>query len=419
MADTFFRGPLGTLGAMIGPQSSSEAYDGPCPFYQGTSVLDYRFFPANKDGMAAARIPTFVNSGACITVDQIPQTTTTANIVAAAHTTSGTAMTLVTASPGGTVVSTYYSAQCPAIVPLIPTAASSPSFPAMGTPVNVLALDFGFAVGTTTSGSAVIASVPDTTLFPVGLWIVVGGAGNSANTLALVAQVLSTTASTVTMSVAAAGSLAAAPIGTANFHGTFPAQAVANAAQPYAGAGVTAAFNPFESLCRGLSVTCSSASGVGGAILVKGYDVFGVPMSESITITPASATVAYGIKAWKYISSVTPQFTDSGFNYSVGISDVFGFALASDRWESMSIEWAGGVVNTNSGWVGRLRTASNTTSADVRGTFQASTAGGGTNFGTNASNNSRRLHIQITLPVFTMVKSTPNNTNLMFGVPQA
>src|SRR6202012_4107737 len=71
------------------------------------------------------------------------------------------------------------------------------------------------------------------------------------------------------------------------------------------------------------------AGGAGGAFPVRGYDVYAYPMAETITATAGATTVA-GKKAFKFVTSVIPAFTDA-HNYSFGTTDVFGLPLRASN----------------------------------------------------------------------------------------
>lgn len=127
---------------------------------------------------------------------------------------------------------------------------------------------------------------------------------------------------------------------------------------------------------RALQVT-GAASGTGGAFLVSGADLYGVPMTELITAT-AGATSVSGKKAFKYIYSVTPQFTDA-HTYSVGTTDVFGFPVRVDEFFVTTIYWNNGSIGANTGFLAAVTTnpATNVT-GDVRGTYAVQSASDGT-----------------------------------------
>lgn len=155
---------------------------------------------------------------------------------------------------------------------------------------------------------------------------------------------------------------------------------------------------------RAVSIT-GSASAIGGAFLVQGYDVYGYPMSEQITAGAGAATTN-GKKAFKVVTSVTPKFTDA-HNYSVGTADIFGFGLRADFFGAVSMVWNNAVVTANTGFVAADATSpATTTTGDVRGTYAVQSASDGT----------KRLHLFV-CPSLAAVVSNP--TTGLFGQPQA
>ena len=409
MSQTAFRGPNYSAASMFDGRIESD--DGPSITYQCDSIPDIRYFPTNKDGLSPGRVPAFLNSPYVVLVDAIPSATGTATLAALANVTNGTAMTLVTVAPGNATAGTPSIAR----VPFVPFAG--------GAPVTVTAIDFGFTTGTITAASATV-TVPDSSLFRIGEWVCVGGAGNSAKTLHLMAQVTATpTATTITLSQPSQAALTGAPIGRTNL----PAGAyslpgvVPTGVFPYQTGGMGNFFDPPETITRGVSIT-GVASGTGGAFTVRGYDVFGAPMSETITVGAGVNTV-YGKKAFKYIVSVTPGFTDA-HNYSVGVSDVIGVNLRSDRWENLSIFYNGGFAVSSTGWTQALQPPSGpatATTADVRGTVQVSSTGGGSALASPlaaTTNGSIRVMIAITIPLSNDLLGTPQNQVPIFGLPQ-
>src|SRR5258708_1996167 len=172
----------------------------------------------------------------------------------------------------------------PAAVPLVPSTG--------GLPVTVDASDFGLATGHTTAGIATF-TLPDSTLFALGQWVCIGGAGNSAKTASLFAQVIAApTATTITLSTASLGTLTNAPIGNTNLTGGayWPPNTPPTGAFPYNTAGLASPFNPIEGLTRAVSVT-GVASGTGGTFILRGYGIYGFAVSENIVATAGETTV--------------------------------------------------------------------------------------------------------------------------------
>ncbi len=143
-------------------------------------------------------------------------------------------------------------------------------------------------------------------------------------------------------------------------------------------------------------------------------------MSEAININTTTAGTFYGKKAFKYIASVTPGYTDSTGSYSVGTGDTFGLPIRMDRYEYLEYSW-NGINNLNqTGFIGSVNTNPATaTTGDVRGTLQVSGAGNGTALASNTTSNGvARLMIIQTMPLWNTITGTPTNTAPFFGVTQ-
>jgi len=388
MAMTGHTGPLVSYGSLTdlpstqtGVALSGTQLAGSSIFYHGLAVPDPRFLlDKEKAGGYRGVIVGHFASSFYLSADGYPATASATNIAPAANVVSGTAMTLASPSFGAV-----------ANIPVSPTTATGNALGGVATVTPALCLDFGFAMATTTSGSANV-TVNDTSMFVVGMPLVIANTATTTTPWFTVVQSITSTTVFVASSTAPFTAASyAARVGTGNIwqpnEGTF---AVPTAALPYLASGPGLSFDPRQGITRGIRVVCNNASGTGGAIVVRGYDVFGQAMSESITITPGSALTAYGKKAFKYVTSVTPGFTDATYTYSIGTSDVFGFAMRSTEWELSSVFWNALSMTSSTGWVAALAipTASTTTTADVRGTIQTSATGGGTGIGSTASNGS-------------------------------
>jgi hypothetical protein len=136
---------------------------------------------------------------------------------------------------------------------------------------------------------------------------------------------------------------------------------------------ITAMYDPANACTRAIAVT-GVASGTGGAFTVRGWDIYGQPMSEVITAT-AGATTVNGKKAWKWISSITPGFTDA-HNYSFDVLNIFGTNLAVDAAAYVDTWIAGSGFQANPTVTAADTTSPATgTTGDVRGTFTLTPAG--------------------------------------------
>lgn len=414
MTNTNFRGPVNSMGAM--EDTSIAIDDGPNYAYQGTVFPDLRVTLFNKDGVGQGRVPSYMDNPAIVTVDNIPSAATTTILAAAAALVSGTAMTLTTVAPGNA------TAGVPSIatgLPFIPFGSS--------TVQNVIALDFGFTTGTTTAGNSTVVVV-DNTLFAAGQWITIGGAGNSGKTLSQITQVqsiVSTNTTGITVSPSPLGSLTNAPIGSANLWNSLappstqfgPSSPVANAQSNSLAGGMFRMFNPVGAISRNVAI--SSITSVGGTMTVRGFDVHNQAMSETLTVAAGTATL-YGKKAFKFIASVTPNFTDTTGTYSIGIGDVIGFPIRADRGEYVTWFWAGLAQVSTTGFLAPdLTSPALATTGDVRGTLQLSNKAASGNGLNSASDGVKRLWICQTLPLWNTITGTPLNTVPFFGQPQA
>lgn len=170
--------------------------------------------------------------------------------------------------------------------------------------------------------------------------------------------------------------------------------------QVSSGNTVVSLYDPTKALARNIRIT-SGGVDTGITFTVKGYDVYGYPMTE--TITGASGAVASGKKAFKFVSSIT-QSGAVASTMSVGTGDVFGFPMRVDTIGYVSMAWNGSLVTANTGWLTSDTTAPATaTTGDVRGTYAVQSASDGT----------KRLQVFVT-------PSTANiGTNAgLFGVSQ-
>ena len=427
MAETNFRGPVNAMGSLeveAGTSATITPFDGPSGFYQTIAMLDPRSAPFAKDGTSPGRAPAFLANPDFWACDNKPQATNATCIAGSQVATSLVAMGLATAQVTNPNAGSPFLAVG---IPILPQGTSN-------VVTAALAIDFGFSTGTTVANSSTVA-VYDSTKYTVGQWIVIGGAGIS-NTSSFFTQVQSIgTSNTTTITVApvAPAASSSAPIGQANIFGAglypsptqFGPSAVAGTyASPNIQAGLLRVHNSAETLARNVSITLATG-GVATAVtfLVSGWDVWRAPMTELIT-SPAttSATVSYGQKAFKYISSVTPQSASTGGNsYAVGIGDVFGLPFRADEWEQTNSFWAGTASANSTGFTAAATTAPATnTTGDVRGTFQVGASGRGSAItGTLSANGTSRLAIIQNLGIWNVVFGTPNNTVPMFGVAQS
>lgn len=165
----------------------------------------------------------------------------------------------------------------------------------------------------------------------------------------------------------------------------------------------TSFYNRSTYVSRAVSITGVSG-GAGGAFLVSGYDIYGFPMSQTVTVAAGVNTVN-STKTFKAISSVVPQFSDA-HNYSVGTADVFGFGLYINLFEATFVHWNGTFITASTGFTaGDTTSPATAATGDVRGTYAVQSASDGV----------KRLSLS-SAPVLTAIQTNP--TTGLFGVAQ-
>jgi hypothetical protein len=426
MAASSFDGPLfvsGNLSTMqavtFGTTLSDPNPDrGPSLFYDGTGLFDVRYWYGKDQiqgytGVAAGHLGQSLMTSA----SGIPAALAANNIAAAQTVASGVAMTLAGASVG---VAINLPVRQPNGVlnngPIVTAA---------------LAVDFGFAYGNCTAGNATI-TVADGRDFSVGMPLVIGGVGNSAGTAPLLTLVTAVVASaatnTITVTIAPSATNATAPIGTGDLWGPnetgYPTPV---SASPMLATGPALVFDPRQGIARGVQIN-GVAGSTGGTFTVRGMDIWGVPMSQTVTVA-AGASAGYSLKCFKYFLSVTPNFTDASHNYTVGTSDVFDFHYRSRIWEKTQASWAGTEVTSSTGWVtADLTIIATALTGDTCGTLQVSTTGGGSPVTTAAASNGtivslamsgRRLELGQFLATNDVLAATSTNPAPTYGSTQA
>ena len=424
MAESNVRGPLTSMGSLevqSGTAANIEPMDGPGVMYQDAVFPDLRFVPFGKDGTAPGRVAAFAAGINVFCADNVPQKG--GSTLIAASNTATTALPMLLATVG---VSQGLATACSIAVgvPIIP----------VGTTVatNVIALDFGFATGSTVANSSAVYTL-DNRYFRLGQWVIIGNVANAAFTASFITQVQalhSTNTTGVFVSPVPPATMSCVGIGQANLYGSEllppatqfgPAAASANAHAfgGAMGAGLARVYNPREMLARNLYLQAVTSDNF--SAIVNGWDVWGVPMSELITM--AAQTVVAGKKAFKYIGSIV-NGTTSTDNISVGLGDTFGFPIRCDEWEQTEICWNGSSMTNNNGFTAAaLATPSLSTTGDVRGTVQVSTAVVtgviATAVSALATNGTGRLSMLLNVGIWNQVYATPLNTVPMFGVAQS
>jgi hypothetical protein len=152
---------------------------------------------------------------------------------------------------------------------------------------------------------------------------------------------------------------------------------------PFGNAGTVQLWWPPAMLSRCLIITASNSSAATTTFTVEGYDIYGYAQTEQIVVTPGSAVSTTGLKAWKWIQSITPNATEATYNFEVGTADTVGFPLRSDTWQAaaeydVSIMFNNAAIAASTGYTAAVPTTATATTGDPRGTYALQTSSNGT-----------------------------------------
>lgn len=175
--------------------------------------------------------------------------------------------------------------------------------------------------------------------------------------------------------------------------------------------GTIQMYDPRNAVARNVRIQ-SAGNDSAATATVRGYDIYGAPMSETITLGNI-ATVS-GKKAFKFIASITPAGTLSGANVNVGTGDVYGLPLRVDEWQFADFYWGtppAAFITASTGWLAADATNPATaTTGDVRGTYAVQSASDGT----------KKLvaFVSVTPWNLAQVPAAGNSYAGIFGMPQ-
>ena len=370
MSNTAFSGPMIVFGQNpSSPSDYNPDIGGSSLFYAGAGFLDprltYTYLPG--EGQSALDFG-WLGLDNITTLSAVPYSAAAAAIVASANPTSAT-LSLVTTSSSTTGV--YYS--------------TSFVRADTGATDTVLALD-AYASVTGTVANGILTVTASSSQMPIGPGMVIlTTSGTVSQGTALGSQIIAQLTTTGTYSSVSQGTTGTyqltgnltATSGTVTLAYQTPSQcAVPNNAQTPSQGN----WSPQALLGRAVSITAASGATYTTAS-VNGYDIYGYPVSENITITAGSAV--NGKKAFKYIKSVVLSggTADTTHAYSVGTADVFGLPLRSDTFGDIIVNNATSLVATTlitaaTNYLPADRTTPSATTADVRGTFAATSSSG-------------------------------------------
>lgn len=164
------------------------------------------------------------------------------------------------------------------------------------------------------------------------------------------------------------------------------------------------AYDPSTMISRALRFV-SGGVDTGITFTVSGWDVYGFPMTE--TITGASTATANGLKAWKYISGITHSGSVAG-TLTIGTQDVIGLPFQVLRFGRVAINYNNAAISANTGFTaGVVTVPATSTTGDVRGTYALQSASDGT----------KTIQVFVTIPP--AVLNTVNGAASVYGVTQA
>ena len=372
MAVSAFSGPM----IVFGQNPISGEYNpdiGTSLFYAGAGIIDPRpaftYIPGE-----AQTAPDFGWYGLSdiVTITAVPYTSAAAAIVASANPT-GSTLSLVSSSSATTGV--YYST--------VFTRSDT------GVTDTVLALDAYASVTASITNGVMTVSANST--MPIGPGMVLlsstqtvtGGSLGAASGVYITSQ-LTTTGTSSSVGNGQTGTYQLSQNVTAvSGTVTLAYPTVQSCAVPTNGQTPSVwLWNPVALLGRAVSVTAASGATYTTAT-VNGYDIYGFPMSENITLSAGSAVS--GKKAFKYIKSVVLSggTADTTHAYSVGTTSVVGLPVRADTGAECVVNAAASQVALSAntafianGFLPADRTTPSATTGDVRGTIDLSNASG-------------------------------------------
>jgi hypothetical protein len=405
-------GPLVTFTT---PQFDNNPDVGPNVWHKGDSMGDPRtgltYSPGLPDTEPFYSWPT---NGHILVIDQVPSTLSASNI-ASATPSSGTALALVSSSGGGITVgcSIINRATGLLVTGLLgidvnasrtATVTFTNGSATVGWASNtVMGVQNGDAVTLTTSGTLPTPFALATTYYIVacqtGNWPDTGAKGQ----LLLAAQpggapIAATSAGSGTQTIHYVAPSTQAPISFGAIGGNGWTLGATGQVPGGSIGGPVTVYNPQWAISRCIGVT-SNGDDTGGTYTIAGYDVYGFPMTQ--TITGLSSGQAVTTKAFKYIASVTPNGTINSTTLTVGTTDIIGLPLRADAFPNLQVWWGTTLptlvtVDTGSGpaFIAADISVPTASTGDVRGTVNlAATTGLGF-----ASNGTRRLVVYQSVP---------------------
>ncbi len=201
----------------------------------------------------------------------------------------------------------------------------------------------------------------------------------------------------------------------------------------YGQGGTIAAWNPAAGTGRAIQVINSSNANT-EQYIVRGRDMYGFKMTETILASTTSTGTGVGQKAFKYIQSVTPSTatTISATGVGIGFADKFGMPLVANYFGNTSVVTSTGGLYSKSltsftsveSLVGSTAATQTSTTPDVRGvtsptsifTTNGTSANGAG--GTNAQSTGARITILQYVTANMVFGVTATSAATVFGPAQ-
>ena len=136
--------------------------------------------------------------------------------------------------------------------------------------------------------------------------------------------------------------------------------------------GAVGVADPTKALSRAVAIAAQAGS-AGGNVLISGADLYGNPQTQ-IVVAAAGATVN-SLKTFKFIYSITPQFTDAAHTLSAGIADVYGLPLRADNFGYVDATFNNAPVTAPTFVAADTTNPATNATGDVRGTIVVASDG--------------------------------------------
>ena len=128
---------------------------------------------------------------------------------------------------------------------------------------------------------------------------------------------------------------------------------------------------------RAVSIVSGTGTLTNRNVTIIGFDYYGQPMSEVIATGTVQSTTVPGKKAFYQISSASISGA-LGATIAIGTNDVLGFPVrVTDGGYISHVGWAGSFTIDGGTFVAAATATATTTTGDVRGTFDPSSAADG------------------------------------------